>query len=212
MKTDGSYASMDVMWDWLREPTDQGGGADALVVFNHPGGDPHLTPFDGGLPHTQLLQELKGGANWNDLAYVPDVDQRVAGIEVNGGDDIEWYVKGLTNGWHIGPLANEDEHEREWSTSNEGKTLILARGRSPRDYYYALENHRTIAIRNELVNGAPGTKAVVPTIHFYADGKSKAKGIQDPAAIPLGSTIRTGTQAHAAPADVGPARRAAGWR
>ena len=83
-------------------------------------------------------QQLKGGANWNDVAYVPDVDDRVAGIEVNGGDDIEWYVKALTKGWHVGPVANEDEHQREWATSSDGKTLMLTRGRSPRDYYFAL--------------------------------------------------------------------------
>lgn len=194
VKTDGSYASMDVMWNWLRRPVEQGGGADALLTFNHPGGDPHLTPVDDGLPHTTLLAELKGGANWNDVAYVPDVDARVAGIEVNGGDDIEWYVKALTKGWHVGPLANEDEHQREWSTSSDGKTLMLTRGRSPRDYYYAFENQRTVAIRGDLVNGAPGTKAIVPTILFYANGSGPAgAGVQDPAATLLGSTIRTGT-------------------
>ena len=189
VKTDGSYASMDVMWDWLRKPVDQGGGADGLVTFNHPGGDPHLTPVDGGLPHTVLLQELKGGANWNDVAYVPDVDERVAGMEVNGGDDLSWFVKALSKGWHIGPVAAEDEHQREWATSTDGKTLMLTRGRSPRDYYFALRNHRTVAIRHDLVDGAPGTKAVVPTIHFYAGGRS----INDKKAVPLGSTISSGT-------------------
>ena len=52
-------------------------------------------------------------------------------MEVNGGDDIEWYVKALTKGWHIGAVANEDEHQREWSTSADGKTLILTRGTTP---------------------------------------------------------------------------------
>ena len=194
VKTDGSYVTMDVMWNWLRRPVDQGGGADALVTFNHPGGDPHLSPFDAGLPHTTLLQQLKGGANWNDVAYVPDVDQRIAGMEVNGGDDIEWYVKALTKGWHIGPVAAEDEHQREWATSADGKTLMLTRGRSPRDYYYAFENHRTVAIRDELVSGTPGTKAIVPTILFYANGSGPAgAGVQDAAATVLGGTIRTGT-------------------
>ena len=39
-KIDGTYVSMSVVWDWLREPAEQGGGSDALVVFNHPGGQP----------------------------------------------------------------------------------------------------------------------------------------------------------------------------
>src|SRR5690606_18859554 len=100
---------------------------------------------------------LKGGANWNDLAFVPGVDERVVGIEVNGGDDLGWYVRALDNGWHLGPVAAEDEHGREWSSTADGKTAILTRGRSPRDYYFALQNHRTIAIGHELLGGAPGT-------------------------------------------------------
>lgn len=181
VKIDGSYLSMDVMWDWLREPVARGGGADALVTFNHPGRPPSLTPFDSGLPHSELLAAL-GGENWNDVAYVPDVDDRVAGMEVNGGDDIEFYVLGLTNGWHIGPVAAEDEHGRSWASAEQGKTLMLTRGTTPGDYYWAFRNHRTVAVLDPLIGGAPGTRATAPTIHYWADGGS----IQDPAATVLG--------------------------
>ena len=186
-KVDASYATMDIMWRWLREPAERGGGSDALVVFNHPGGWPALTPFDGDLPHNQILNDTLGGANWNDLAYVPDADDRVMGIEVNGGDDLSWYVKALTNGWHLGPIAAEDEHQREWASSADGKTLILTRGRSPRDYYFALQHHRTVSLAADLVGGAPGEAARVPSIMFYADGSD----VQDPTATLLGSTITT---------------------
>ncbi len=60
-KIDGSYLTMDVMWSWLREPAETGGGNDALVVFNHPGGWPSLSPFDGDLPHNQILNDTLGG-------------------------------------------------------------------------------------------------------------------------------------------------------
>ena len=162
VKVDGSYLSMDVMWDWLREPVARGGGADALVTFNHPGREPSLTPFDSGGPHSALLTTLAGGANWNDLAYVPDVDDNVAGMEVNGGDDIEYYVLALTNGWHIGAVAAEDEHGRNWSSSDQGKTLMLTRGRSPQDHYFALQHHRTVAVQDALIGGAPGDAGDVP--------------------------------------------------
>ncbi|MEK6806133.1 MAG: neutral/alkaline non-lysosomal ceramidase N-terminal domain-containing protein [Pseudomonadota bacterium] len=186
VKVDGSYASMDLFWDWLREPVDQGGGADALVTFNHPGGDPSLSPFDGSAPTGAVLQATRGGSNWNDVAYVDaGIDERVVGMEVNGGDDIEWYVKALTKGWHIGPVANEDEHQREWSTSNDGKTLILTRGRSPRDYYHAFKNRRTVAIHNALVSGNPGQPAAVPTIHYWVGGEDST--VQD--GTPLGSIV-----------------------
>ena len=190
VKIDGSYLSMGVMWDWLRRPADQGGGDDGLVTFNHPGGNPSLSPFDGDLPHNQLLAQI-GNGNWNDLAYVPDADDRVAGMEVKGGDDLEWYVKALTRGWHIGPVGQEDEAEGKWASSADAKTLILTRGRSARDYYFALQNQRTVSVVDALVSGAPGTKAAVPVISFYANGKS----VQDPGATLLGSAIeRRGRQ------------------
>jgi hypothetical protein len=182
VKTDGSYFSMDVMWDWLREPVASGGGADGLVTFNHPGREPSLTPFDSGGPHSELLTSLAGGANWNDLRYVPDVDGNVVGMEVNGGDDIEYYVLALTNGWHIGAVAAEDEHGRNWASSDQSKTLVLTRGRAPQDYYWALRNHRTIAVQDALVGGAPGTRAQVPSILFWADGAS----VDDPGSTVLG--------------------------
>jgi hypothetical protein len=183
-KLDGSYLLPEAFWSWLREPAERGGGSDALVVFNHPGGVPNLTPFNDGAFLGPLLQLLFRG-NWDDYAYVPDVDPRVAGMEVNGGDDLTWYVRALTNGWHLGPVAAEDEHQREWSTSADGKTLMLTRGRSPRDYYWALQHHRTIALSADVVTGSPGQPAIHPSVLFWTGGAS----VDEPAAAPLGSQV-----------------------
>jgi hypothetical protein len=176
---------MDRFWTWLKTSPYYGGGSDALVTFNHPGRQPSLTPFDEGLPHNELIESM-GGSNWNDVAYVRSADPQVAAMEINGGDDIRYYVTGLRNGWHIGAVANEDEHEREWASSSEGKTLILTRGTSAKDYYYAFSQQRSIAVLRPLIGGAPGDKATYPTIHYYADGTS----INDPAATVLGSTLK----------------------
>lgn len=187
-KLDGSYVNMAFMWAWLREPVDQGGGADALVTFNHPGKNPALTPFDGDTPINELLA-LLGNANWDDLAYDAGADERVFGIEVNGNDDIEWYIKALRNGWHLGPVAAEDEHQRGWSSSKEGKTLVLVRGRSPQDYYYALNHQRTAVVHDQWIDGAPGEKARFPSVLMYADGASVQDGVA------MGSVI-TGAGSH----------------
>ena len=184
VKIDGSYLSMDRMWDWLQQPVDQGGGADGLVTFNHPGSNPKLSPFDGGLPHAELLASTTLD-NWNEVAYVPEVDDRVIGMEVNGGEDIEWFVRALTNGWHIGPVAAEDHHERSWASEAMHKTMVLTRGSTPQDYYWAVANRRIGAIHAELVGGAPGTPAVVPTIDFTADNRHV-----------LGSRVPNGTGKH----------------
>jgi hypothetical protein len=118
-------------------------------------------------------------------------------MEVNGGDDIEFYVLGLTNGWHIGAVAAEDEHGRNWASADQGKTLVLTRGTTPRDYYWAFRNHRTVAVLDALVGGAPGTRATAPAILFWADGAS----VQDPGATVLGGVAR-GAGAHALHADL----------
>jgi hypothetical protein len=188
-KLDGSYLTTEAFWNWLRTPADRGGGSDALVIFNHPGGNPALSPFDSDTPLNQLLQDTLGGANWHDMAYVPDADDQVVAVEVNGGDDLSWYVRALRNGWHVGPVANEDEHQREWSSRDMGKTLVLTRGRSPRDYYFALQHHRTVSIDADLVDGAPGTAARYPQISYWADGHD----VDDPAATVLGAAAGRGT-------------------
>ncbi|MAY35178.1 MAG: hypothetical protein CMN84_03655, partial [Spongiibacteraceae bacterium] len=183
-KTDGSYATMDQMWDWLRTPVSEGGGADALVAFNHPGRSPTLTPFDNNNPVIGAVVT----ANWNDLAYVADVDANVVAMEVRGGDDIEFYIKALTKGWHIGPVDAEDEHQREWANTSDGKTLILTRGRKPQDYYQALRLRRTVAVHGSVVNGEPGTKVQTPTLLYWANGDSIESG------APLGSILSSAPQ------------------
>ncbi|HYD09425.1 MAG TPA: hypothetical protein VEA78_04930 [Acidimicrobiales bacterium] len=175
VKIDGSYLSMDVMWDWLQTPVAEGGGADGLVTFNHPGSNPKLSPFDGDLPHSVLLGETQLD-NWNEVAYVPAVADRVVGMEVNGGEDIEWFIRALRNGWRLAPVAAEDHHETSWADERDHKTLLLARGRSPQDHYWAFANRRTIAIHHDLVSGEPGTKAVVPAISFSADDGAHVLG------------------------------------
>ncbi len=184
-KVDGSYLTTEAFWSWLRTPVSKGGGADGLVVFNHPGGLPGLTPFDDSAVIGPVLQSTLGGANWHDYAYVPDVDEQVSGMEVNSGDDLTWFVTALSNGWHIGPVAAEDEHQREWSSSDEGKTVMLTRGRSPEDYAWALQHNRTMAYGPDVVNGTPGHPASYPSVLFWSDGAT----VDAPGASPLGSRL-----------------------
>ena len=170
VKVDGSYLSLERMWEWLQQPVDQNGGADALVTFNHPGSNPKLTPFDGAGPHAALLAETTLD-NWNEVAYVPEVADRVVGMEINGGEDLEWFVRALRNGWHLSPYAAEDHHETAWADVDDHKTSILTKGTSAQDYYWAAANRRTVAVHNDFVEGLPGTRALVPTVELVADGK-----------------------------------------
>ena len=174
-KIDGSYLDLNFFWNWLREPAAQGGGDDALVVFNHPGGKPNLTPFgDGDLPTGEVLKLLFTG-NWRDLAYVPDVDANVVGMELNGGDDIEWYVKALRRGWHVGAVAAEDHHGTNWSSPDQEKTVVLTKGRSPKHYYEAMRARRTYAVQEGAYTANP--TPTFPVVRFYADAPTDATSI-----------------------------------
>ncbi|WP_372777453.1 CocE/NonD family hydrolase [Litorivivens sp.] len=186
-KVDGSYADLEQMWEWLRTPVSEGGGADALVTFNHPGRNPTATPFDNNNPALAIAVT----ADWNDLAFVDEkIDARVIGMEIREGEDISYYIKALNNGWHIGALDAEDEHQREWANTIDGKTLILTRGRKPQDYYHALANRRTIAVSGDAISGEPGQPAIAPSLLYWADGDSIETG------KPLGAIVNSSGSEH----------------
>lgn len=93
-KIDGGYLTMDTFWKWLTS------NKDAIGTFNHPGD--------------------KGDSTWNDFAYVPDADYRMAGIEVfNGGKSKDYFERGyvaraLDKGWHVGLVGAQDTHTDDW--------------------------------------------------------------------------------------------------
>ncbi|MGH2727650.1 MAG: CehA/McbA family metallohydrolase, partial [Actinomycetota bacterium] len=93
-KIDGGYLTMDTFWKWFAD------NPDAIATFNHPGD--------------------KGDSQWNDFAYVPDADFRMAGIEVfNGGKSKDYFESGfvphaLDKGWHLGLVGAQDTHTDDW--------------------------------------------------------------------------------------------------
>ncbi len=93
-KIDGGYLTMDTFWKWFDD------NGDAIGTFNHPGD--------------------KGDSQWNDFAYVPDADLRMAGIEVfNGGKSKDYFESGfvphaLDRGWHLGLVGAQDTHTDDW--------------------------------------------------------------------------------------------------
>ena len=44
----------------------------------------------------------------------------------------------------------------------DGKTVMLTRGRSPQDYYFALQHPRTIAVGNDLIRDSRATRRCTP--------------------------------------------------
>ena len=141
-KVDGGYATLDSFYSWLTRPASAGGGSDGIAVFNHPG--------------AKSLDDRDPGFNWNDFAYVPAADERMAGIEVfNDKDDFgRYYARALDKGWHVGAVGAEDlGHRRtdDWGGPGWAKTVILSNGRSEPAIKAAMQARRFYAVRSPSV-------------------------------------------------------------
>ncbi len=118
---------------------------------------------------------LNGESIFNNLAYNFTADPVLAGIEVRNGkrsSDYETqYFQALNNGWHVGALGNQDNHQKKWGdqqNNNSGNDIyltgVLADTLTKDAVMEALFNRRFYACE---IN--PATDRV--TLSFNADGQ-----------------------------------------
>jgi hypothetical protein len=155
-KTGPGYAvSMDLFWQWFVLSPQLGGGADGIMVFNHPGREDALhgallqigegigqaTRMAGALNALNVFQQGDPAYAFNDFKYVAPADYRVIGLEVFGkGDEYDtdgkfgsWYGHALDKGWYLGPVGSEDHHATDWGASGLPKTVAIARSNNQDD-------------------------------------------------------------------------------
>ena len=155
-KTGPGYAvSMDLFWQWFVLSPSLGGGADGILVFNHPGredavhgaflqigeGLGQATRMAGALNALNVFQQGDPAYAFNDFKYVAPADYRVVGVEVFGkGDEYDtdgkfgsWYGHALDKGWYLGPVGSEDHHATDWGGSGLPKTVVIARANNQDD-------------------------------------------------------------------------------
>lgn len=170
--SDGAAASMESFWLWLGLDPALGGGADGLVVFNHPGREDAI---QSNIPDPAYT--------YNDFAYRPEVADRVVGIEVFGKSsdayDIEngaptegWYPYALDRQWKLGPVGAEDEHGTQWGQANRAKTFIIAKENSLSSIREALLARRMFAVAQNMNN---------IRLDFTADGNPMGSEYAPPA-------------------------------
>jgi len=134
---DGTAARMQTFWDWFARAPRDNGGADGLATFNHPG--------------------YGSDSRWEDFRYVPQVAERVVGLETLGfrGDDYGSgggpaggaYARALDRGWHVGAIGAEDEHTPARAARVDlPKTILFARERSSAGVREALLARRFYAV------------------------------------------------------------------
>jgi hypothetical protein len=135
------------------------------------------------------------GTNFNNLAFYPDYVENINSLEIRNGlraDNYEpQYIQALQNGWHVGPFANQDNHEGHWGdqgnpnsggqvyligilANNLTKTEILGALRARR--FYAIEVD-PISDRIELefyANGHIMGESIVSSAHLALTGHARA--------------------------------------
>ena len=207
-KHDGGYLSMDFFWNWFTTPPEQGGGADGLGTFNHPGRREIGELIPGGFVAPFTPDEGVEGSDWNAFSYVPAADARMVGMELFNGSDYGdadeshragSYGEALDKGWHVGAIGAEDEHGTDWGRPSKHKTVMLASELTRAGLREALTARRFYAVRRAGVrmtftaNGAPmGTRlAVAPGSPLSLTASSEGATLE--LVTSGGAVVATGT-------------------
>ena len=176
-KRDGAYLTMETFWSWFTRPVSQGGGADGLGIFNHPGRRELGEILPGGFlePFTPPLAQP--GSDWDSFAYRPEADARMVGMELfNGGsdygdaDDVHpagSYGEALDAGWHVGAIGAEDTHDTDWGIPSQRKTVILAPELTRKALRRAMKARRFYAVHHAGVR-----------MSFTADGREMGRRLR----------------------------------
>lgn len=134
------FASRDVPeWDLLTYYEHLAQYPDSISQWNHPG-------------------ETFG--DFTDFSYYrPEFDNIIHLIEVGNGEgpvggtgyfpSYEYYTRALDKGWHVAPSNNQDNHQKEWGTANDARTVVLASELSRESIYDAIRNYRVYATEDK---------------------------------------------------------------
>lgn len=129
------------------------------------------------------------GTNFNNLAFYPEYVENINSLEIRNGlraDDYEpQYIQALQNGWHVGPFANQDNHEGHWGDQgnpNSGGQVyligILANNLTKPEILSALRARRFYAIEVDPISDRI-------ELEFYANGQIMGQSIVSSAHLAL---------------------------
>jgi uncharacterized repeat protein (TIGR01451 family) len=146
---DSRYNELDEGYAWIAAPAQDG----AVAQFNHPGITIAVCNrrFLGG--RVELWWErpvAPSQAPFEDLAYVPQADERINLLEAFNGyhNFVDEYNTALANGWHVAATNNSDTHSANWG-ARRARTGIIAAGLSHDQVLDALRARRTFSTGDE---------------------------------------------------------------
>ena len=74
-----------------------------------------------------------------------DYDKAMTQLEVSGEKGVEYYIRALDAGWHVSPTASHNDHEGNFGSLNDCRTVILARELTENALYVAMAQRQTYA-------------------------------------------------------------------
>ena len=153
--------------DWLRTNPDSAGNL-PLVQFNHPGiEEAHLEYGRDEFPGDERnwVRELDAVVELIEVLNAPALR---AGTGFPSHADEANYFRYLNLGFHIAPTAGHDNHYRNWGTSTEARTAIIADRLTLADLISAMRQRHVYATEDAnlriifRVNGALSGDVVAP--------------------------------------------------
>lgn len=114
-----SNITLDSLYGWLKDRPEGFG------IFNHPGDYDslgiefwHLDPTDSGVvPQMVGIETWNGSNGFKEYYYKNDWSSC----------DYSYIDTGNQNGWQLGALGGQDNHEKSWGTKNQFRTAVLAK-------------------------------------------------------------------------------------
>jgi len=137
------------------------------------------------------------GSNFNNLAFYPQYLDQMTGIEIRNGERTDnyepQYIQALQNGWHLGPMGNQDNHNGHWGDQgnpNHGNAIylvgILAESLTKQQILGALRARRFYAMEVR-----PPTDRI--ELSFNANGSPMGSSIESSAHLALTVTAHGGS-------------------
>ncbi len=102
----------------------------AFAQFNHPGEDVTI--------------------NWDNFAFLSaHIDSIFPLIEVKTFMQDSFYQMALDSGWHVSPVANQDNHSADWGTANDRRAGIWATELTRAKLFEAIRARRTFSTQDK---------------------------------------------------------------
>lgn len=116
------YEDWDAFRQWVIE------NPPAFCQFNHPGDPTYAT-------------------TWNNFNYMGGMSDSVFALMEfqNIQQATDWYNFALTQGWHLSPAWNQDNHSANWGTKDNGRAGIWATGLNKAALLDGMKKRRTFA-------------------------------------------------------------------